>query len=85
MGKVSNFKSQVSNLNFGQTKCWKVVICQKKKKNKIGNLFFEVKRDWIWEKNNKKITLKNDRYMDVQNINKKIYEIGFIIYSDLKI
>ena len=41
----------------------------KKKTNKIGNLFFEVKRDWIWEKNNKKITLKNDRYLDVQNIN----------------
>ena len=43
-------------------------------------------------KNKKEITLKYDRYLDVQNINKKImnlkkknYESGLISYSDLKI
>ena len=31
MGKVSNFKPQVSNLNFSQTICGQVVICPNKK------------------------------------------------------
>ena len=44
---------------------------EKKMNNKYkkgGNLFFEVMRDWIWE-GKKKITLRNDRYLDIQNIN----------------
>ena len=31
MGKVSNFKPQVDNLNFSQTTCEQVVICPNKK------------------------------------------------------
>ena len=33
----------------------------------------------------KQITLKNYKYLDVQNINKKNHEPALIIYSDLKI
>ena len=57
----------------------------KKKKKNWEFIFWDKEGLDLRGKKKKQITLKNDRYMDVQNINKKIYEIGFIIYSDLKI
>ena len=51
-------------------------------KKKFGNLFFEFERK---TKNKKEIALKNDRYLDIQNINKKNHEPVHIIYSELKI
>ena len=48
----------------------------KKKKKKPTN-----KQKQIWEFS----FWNDDRYLDIQNINKKNHESGLIIYSDLKI